>query len=88
MFNDKPSDIVISLSDILPIAKKFNLPIENPEDLKSILWKMGLDIFHKKGYEVTSPLHRNMKGEVYKCQRYWGRERTDEEYIEMKESIQ
>lgn len=55
---------------------------ESIDDLKTILWDMGMDTVNENFelQEVTQ--HRNRLGKVVTCRRYVGQERSDLEYLQ------
>ena len=85
MFQQEIKDIVISMSEIIIVAKQEGLPIVTYDDLKDLLWLMGMDIDYRRGFENRFVEHRNRMGDVVTCTRFWGMERTDDDYLILKE---
>ena len=76
------SVVHVSESEIASIYPEYNVSwlTENIEDLKSILFDLGMDTSkHFELQEVTQ--HRNRLGKVVTCGRYLGEERSDSDWL-------
>lgn len=74
--------IHISESEIAIICPDYNANwlAENTDYLKSVLYDLGMDTAkHFEVHEVVQ--HRNRLGNVVTCSRYYGEERSDDEYL-------
>ncbi len=74
----------VSLSDITAALKLSGEPVdsdalEKEEDLKGLLFCMGLDI--QKRFLTRYCKHRNMQDKIVSCLRYEGFERRDKEWL-------
>lgn len=77
------TDYIISESEIAMIYPEYEVSWleDSIDDLKTILWDMGMDTVNENFelQEVTQ--HRNRLGKVVTCRRYVGQERSDLEYL-------
>jgi hypothetical protein len=73
--------VSVSLSELQTFDNKYTeeWATDNPEELESVLYKMGLN--PSMPYERQLKTHRNRFNAVITCSRFMGYERTDEEWI-------
>jgi len=78
------TDFIISESEIAMLYPEYNISwlTEEVDDLKTVLWDMGMDTVNENFTLSEVVQHRNRLGKVVTCGRYVGQERSDLEYLQ------
>lgn len=74
---------ILSETEIAMLYPEYDVSwlVENIDDLKTILWDMGMDTLNENFTLSEVVQHRNRLGKVVTSGRYVGIERSDEEYL-------
>lgn len=77
------TDFIISESEIALGYPEYDVSwlVENIDDLKTILWDMGMDTLNENFTLSEVVQHRNRLGKVVTSGRYVGIQRSDEEWL-------
>lgn len=77
------TDFIVSESEIAMVYPEYDVSwlVENIDDLKTVLWDMGMDTVNEN-FELSEVVqHRNRLGKVVTCGRYVGIQRSDDDWL-------
>ncbi len=77
------TDFIVSESEIAMLYPEYNISwlMEEIDDLKTVLWDMGMDTVNEN-FELSEIVqHRNRLGKVVTCGRYVGIQRSDDDWL-------
>ena len=77
------TDFIVSESEIAMLYPEYDVSwlVERIDNLKTILWDMGMDTLNENFNLSEVVQHRNRLGQVVTCGRYTGYERGDDSWL-------